>query len=847
MADALTHQRASWSTRRDLDLERSLISSSGLFDDEVYIEQAGEESRPDPIGHYVREGWRLGLEPNAFFPGERLRPYFASLGFDEPPAITWLTLRSAGWSLPASRGELERSLAKLRNSELFDEAFYRTQIGITANGLDPATHYIAVGEQTGIAPSAQFDPAYYGDRYPDVAQAGVGRLLHYIEHGRAERREGCPPRVSRRGRAIVDPDKENVLLIVHDTSRTGAPVLAWNIALHLARSYNLYTVHVGDGELTPEFEALSAEVHGPFPSANRSEIDVKYSLRALLDTRKFRYAIVNSAESRLFAEPCARSFIPTVLLMHEFASYVSPLSSLHSALDWCTEVVFPARVVAQSAEESCPLLRGRLTHVMPQGMAVLPAGKTSRNDASSSILEQLTYQHDIKGTFVVLGAGAVQIRKGVDLFLAAAAAVIRSQPDRAIHFLWVGNGFRPQEDMSCSVYLQEQVNRSGLTAHVTFLDAVPDLEPVYRIADAFLLSSRLDPLPNTSIDAAVRGIPVICFREASGTADLMLRDPETARGVVNYFDVQAAGQVILELAADEALRQRIAEATRRLAQTSFVDMQTYVAQLDALGTAAAARMAQRSADTETLLGDQTFDQHMFLGPSQVVETREETIVSYLAMAAARGQAYQHIPRPCPGFHPPIYAAAHAARLTDGTDPLADFVRYGKPAGPWQAMVLRPDDPDDQIHPSDRLRVALHAHFFYPDLAADFLAHLESNHTGCDLLISTDDNAKARRLQRVLAKYTAGIVDVRVVPNRGRDIGPLLTAFADDLIRYDLVGHVHAKRSPLIDDPTLGDRWREFLWQNLLGGYYPMMDRIVAAFERQDNLGLVFPSDRHLVG
>jgi hypothetical protein len=338
-------------------------------------------------------------------------------------------------------------------------------------------------------------------------------------------------------------------------------------------------------------------------------------------------------------------------------------------------------------------------------------------------------------------------------------------------------------------------------------------------------------------------------------ADLMLSNPETASAVVDYLDAEAAGKVVLELAQDEALRKRMAETIRELARTTF-DMKTYVAQLDALGTAAADQMKQRLTDAETLRGDPTFDQDMYLGPSYLVERREVTIARYLTLAAARGwdtsptQLHQ-LRRPSPGFNPRTYAAAHASRLAGGIDPLADFVRRGRPVGPWQAIVLRPDDPDDQVTPQGRLRVALHAHFFYPDLCGDFLSHLGSNQTRCDLLVSTDDTAKAEQLRRLLSGYTRGRIDIRVVPNRGRDIGPLLTGFADDVNDYDLVGHVHGKRSLSTSHQTMrnnwGDAWREFLWQNLIGGLHPMMDRIVAAFEQRDNLGLVFPSDPNLVG
>ena len=39
------------------------------------------------------------------------------------------------------------------------------------------------------------------------------------------------------------------------------------------------------------------------------------------------------------------------------------------------------------------------------------------------------------------------------------------------------------------------------------------------------------------------------------------------------------------------------------------------------------------------------------------------------------------------------------------------------------------------------------------------------------------------------------MDVRVFDNRGRDIGPFLTGFGEVILdRYDIIGHVHTKRS-----------------------------------------------------
>jgi glycosyltransferase involved in cell wall biosynthesis len=776
------------------------------------------------------------------------------LAGDNAPAITWLMLRSAGWKLPESRIELKQLASKIRHSGLFDARYYFAQLGTRAAAFDPIIHYLLVGERLGLAPSREFNPSYYGARYLDVALAGTNYLIHFVEFGRAEGRSPVPAQVMRAGCVKIDPGKENVILVVHEASRTGAPIHGWNIAVELARTYNVFTVSMLDGELTPEFQALSVELYGPFPESKRDPVDIEYSLRPLLDVRKYRYAVVNSAASHLLVEPCVRRFIPTVLLVHEFGSYLGAGFPLAVALDSATEIVFPAELVKRAAEENYPNLRGRSVHVMPQGKLVPPsAGLRASTHRTLTSLAKFMQRAVANKSFIVLGIGTVELRKGVDLFVAVAASAFRRRPGTAMHFLWVGEGYRPREDTNYSVFIEEQVKRSGLTDHITFLDSIPDVEPVYRAAGAFLLSSRLDPLPNVTIDAAFRGVPVVCFRDASGMAELMLTNPDTAVGVVDYLDSEAAANILLQLERDQSFRERTAQAMQSLARQHF-DMKGYVARLDVLGIEAGKRMKQLQDDAYTLCGDPSFDQDMFLGPTPVVEMRDETIVRYLTKGGECGwevsPSLSYRRRPCPGFNPRVYAAAKRLGIT-GVDPLADFVRQGRPAGPWQADVLRPDDPIEEVIPKGEMRTLVHAHFFYPDLGNEFLAHLTVNRSPCDLIVTTDTSSKASQLRQALCSYSGGRVDIRVVPNRGRDIGALLTELRDDLITYDLIGHLHGKRSPYTGEScnvtSWGDDWREFLWQNLIGGLHPMMDRIIAAFERQSDLGLVFPSDPNVCG
>src|SRR5208283_4884404 len=136
---------------------------------------------------------------------------------------------------------------------------------------------------------------------------------------------------------------------------------------------------------------------------------------------------------------------------------------------------------------------------------------------------------------VVIGCGTVELRKGVDLFISVAAALQKRSPSRRFRFVWVGKDICDDPSLF-SRCLAAQVDCSGLPETVTFLGEVNSLEPVYAMADIFLLSSRLDPFPNVAIDAMLAGLPVICFKNGSGVAEMLSNHAGLKRLVVPYAD-----------------------------------------------------------------------------------------------------------------------------------------------------------------------------------------------------------------------------------------------------------------------------------------------------------------------
>ena len=764
-----------------------------------------------------------------------------------PDPLKNIFLRSFGQMLPP-KAQAEHFARIVWSSGFFDANYYMSKAGVLDARIDPAFHYVTVGERLGICPSQTFDPSYYSERHPDVAKAGMCSLAHYVMHGRNEGRRPRPAIAERPAdEAAFAPNKKSIILVSHEATRTGAPILALNIAETLRTKYNLITILLRGGDLVESFERLSARTV-VLENRDRNPIEFKWTLRSIMEEHNVRFAIINSLASWDIIPSFAETLIPTVTLIHEFSAYMRPLGFIRPSLGATSELVFSTGVAASSFCQDHQALLQRRVHILPQGYCrPVEEAPEERIESEREHLRAKMRPEGSEDAFVVLGAGFVHIRKGVDLFLASAAAAKRLGSKRPLRFVWIGQGYDPDEELGYSVYLAEQIARSGLEGHVVMLDEVVDLEAAYEMSDAFYMASRLDPLPNVTIDAAMRGLPVVCFKGATGIAEVLERDPDAATTVMPYLDAEAAARRLVEFANDSKLRRRVGKATRAIAKRAF-DMDHYVREIDKIGTLAVQSMRQRRADYETILSDKSFD-IAIASPPNANNKREEAVSRFLtywsgSLTAPQQVDHLDIRRPTPGFNPQIYAHHHRGLARTGTNPFADYIRKKFPDGPWVHRVIRPGDRPKSGR-REKLRVAVHAHFHYPELIDDFLERLLANEVRCALLLTTNEEEKADVLKEKTKGFRRSKVDIRVVPNRGRDIGPLFTSFGREILRdYDIVGHFHGKRSRNITS-KLGDRWREFLWEHLLGKHHSMMDLAISHFAADPRLGLLFAEEPHL--
>jgi GT2 family glycosyltransferase len=134
------------------------------------------------------------------------------------------------------------------------------------------------------------------------------------------------------------------------------------------------------------------------------------------------------------------------------------------------------------------------------------------------------------------------------------------------------------------------------------------------------------------------------------------------------------------------------------------------------------------------------------------------------------------------------------------------------------------------------RVAVICHLFHPEIGAEVRAYLRNLPVPANLFLSTDTEQKAAAIRHTFADWQEGSIEVRVTPNRGRDIAPKLIGFADAYAGHDLVLHLHSKRS---DHAAFLAPWRSFLYENLLGSK-AVVSSILDSFARLPKLGMVAP-------
>jgi O-antigen biosynthesis protein len=411
--------------------------------------------------------------------------------------------------------------------------------------------------------------------------------------------------ISGRGSAVT-PHIDGIVIVSHDATRSGASLIALNIAREFARrGIPVVTLLLDAGELEPEFAQLGPlfVLRHPKPLrtlareppawswgrsigvamiAWRADRDrVWRRLLKCIAARGIRHGLCNTVLSGGSAIRLKEARIASIGLIHELPHSIGTYGWTDQtiALVRGTEaLVFPCPQI-RTAFGAAFSIADKPSFIIPQSpnLDMGAISQEKRAALRSSFRACLKLGDD---DVMILGCGTGDFRKGIDLFVHAARQMASAEAlprSGKIVFAWAGNIY-----WQFRVWAERDVAELGLSDRLLFLGPQRDMAPSYAAADIFFLSSREDPFPTVVLEAMAGGLPVVGF---GGTGGFEAQACGGGGILVPYGDVASAVSALRELAGKPDQRDRMGELGRKKI-AGFGGYQAYVGRLIEAMTAA---------------------------------------------------------------------------------------------------------------------------------------------------------------------------------------------------------------------------------------------------------------------
>ncbi|MFZ5802464.1 MAG: glycosyltransferase [Candidatus Omnitrophota bacterium] len=437
-----------------------------------------------------------------------------------------------------------------------------------------------------------FDGDTYLSAYTDLLKNGISTereaFLHWCSHGQREGRTYFSKAAGRKYRSLLSKNvlrasrkRKRILIINHEESRTGAPIMLFKIGMALKNSYDLTVFSLAKGSMSYEFnKEFPDRIYLEALTSMKEEGETREEgLKRILAKMEPDLVYSNTADTIAFARIAREMGIPTLLHIHELLD--RERLSLWNLFD-PDEVQGAADIfVACSAPVRERLMRDfavdpsriELIHSFIAHDEVRAKAEKEKNGWNARI--------GAGGRRVVMGMGNLSTdfqnyRKGFDLFCEVYKKV---REHGRYQFVWIG------------VYNPEFFSASAaeVVPEILMTGELENPFPVLKKADYFLLTSRIDPFPLVCLEAMALGKPVLAFREGSGIYEAL----EKGGGIViDQTEAEDMAQALLRLDRDALLRQRL-ETQAPQVQRSFFDDRAVMPLVEAV-TAKALSLSQEA-------------------------------------------------------------------------------------------------------------------------------------------------------------------------------------------------------------------------------------------------------------
>ncbi|HEX4154008.1 MAG TPA: GT4 family glycosyltransferase PelF [Acidobacteriaceae bacterium] len=178
--------------------------------------------------------------------------------------------------------------------------------------------------------------------------------------------------------------------------------------------------------------------------------------------------------------------------------------------------------------------------------------------------------------------GRLSREKGIDVFLRAAAKVIRKRPE--MEFVVAGDG--PERSS-----LERLAKELGIAEKVFLLGRMDDMPRFYASVDVLAVASRKEGLPIAVLEGMASGLPVIAT--AVGDVPKVIRDGETGL-LVRSDDPDGMAAAMEGMIEDPNLRRSLGASAQRLVAAEYSSGHMAAQYLDLYRDVLAARSEART-------------------------------------------------------------------------------------------------------------------------------------------------------------------------------------------------------------------------------------------------------------
>lgn len=149
--------------------------------------------------------------------------------------------------------------------------------------------------------------------------------------------------------------------------------------------------------------------------------------------------------------------------------------------------------------------------------------------------------------------------------------------------------------------------------------------------------------------------------------------------------------------------------------------------------------------------------------------------------------------------------------------------------------------EEEYQKLSKYKTALFMHLYFDDLADLSLRYAASMPEYADIYITTNTEEKKAVFEKKFKQLQCNKLEVRVVPNRGRDVSSLLVSLKDVLPKYDIACFYHDKKSGQVTPGSVGESFGYKCAENVLYNKN-FVYRVLKAFDDNPRMGLLSPPE-----